>query len=80
MNPVTVQIFHVSRKTVSQKFLDLCLTKGVDASKPKEIFDTIQSTLERYEILWDNCIAFGVDDTNSKSICIFCRVSMSHYS
>ena len=62
MNPVTVRIFDVSRKTVSQKFLDLCLTRGVDASKAKEIFDAIQNTLEKYEIPWDTCIAF---DTNS---------------
>ena len=65
MNPVTVRIFDVSRKTVSQKFLDLCLTRGVDASKAKEIFDAIQNTLEKYEIPWDNCIAFDVDNTNS---------------
>lgn len=51
--------------TVSQKFLDLCLTKGTDAPKPKEIFDAIQKTLDRYEIPWDNCIAFGVDNINS---------------
>ena len=52
MNPVTVWIFDVSWKTVSQKFLDLCLTKRVDASKSKEIFDAIQNTLERYKIPW----------------------------
>ena len=40
MNPVTVRIFDISPKTVSQKFLDICLTKGADASKPKEIFTT----------------------------------------
>ena len=51
MNPVTVRIFDVSRKAVSQKFLDLCLTKGVDASKSQEIFDAIQNTLERYGII-----------------------------
>lgn len=60
MNPVTVDI-----SRVSQKFLDICLTKGADASKPKEIFDAIQHTLDRYEIPWDNCIAFGVDNTKS---------------
>ena len=64
MNPVTVRIFDISQKMVSQKFLDICLTKGTDASKPKEIFGAIQHTVDRYEIPWDNCIAFGVD-TNS---------------
>ena len=65
MNPLTVRIFDISQKIVAQKFLDLCLTRGVDSSKPAEIFDAIQNSLERYGIPWDNCIAFGVDNTNS---------------
>ena len=65
MNPLTVRIFDINQKVISQKFLDLCLTKGLDASKPKEIFDAIHNTLERYDIPWDNCTAFGVDNTNS---------------
>ena len=65
MNPLTVRIYDVNQKVVSQKFLDLCLTTGVDASKPKEVFETINSTLERYEIPWNHCTAFGVDNTNS---------------
>lgn len=65
MNPLTVRIYDVNRQVVSQKFLDLCLTTGDDASKPKEIFEVIDNTLERYEIPWDHCVAFGVDNTNS---------------
>jgi len=65
MNPLTVRVYDVNRQVVSQKFLDLCLTTGVDASKPKEIFEVIDNTLERYEIPWDHCVAFGVDNTNS---------------
>ena len=49
-------------KTVLQKFLDICITKGVDASKPKDIFAAIQNTLKKYDVPWDNCIAFGVDN------------------
>ena len=64
MNPLTVRIYDVNQKVVSQKFLDLCLTTGVDASKPEEVFETINSTLEKYEIPWNHCTAFGVDNTN----------------
>ena len=65
MNPLTVLIFCIRQETVSQKFLDICITRRVDATKSKEIFDATLNTLERYEISWDNCIAFGVDNTNS---------------
>ena len=65
MNPLTVRICDVNRKVVSQKFLDLCLTTGVDASKSKEVFEAIHNTLQRYEIPWDHWIAFGVDNTNA---------------
>ena len=65
MNPLTVRIYDVNRQVDSQKFLDLCLATGVDASKPKEIFEAIDNTLERDEIPLDHCVAFGVDNTNS---------------
>lgn len=57
--------FIKNRFIVSQKFLDLCLTTGVDAAKPKDIFEVINNTLTRFEIPWDNCVAFGIDNTNS---------------
>ena len=53
MKPFTVRIYDVNRKAVSQKFLDLCLTTGVDASKSKEVFQAINDTLEGNEIPWD---------------------------
>ena len=53
MNPFTVRIYNVNRKAVSQKFLDLCLTTGVDASKSKEVFEAINDTLEGNEMPWD---------------------------
>ena len=62
MNPLTVRIFDVSRRLVSQKFLDLCLTTGVDAYS---IFEKIDETLQTNNIPWDNCTAFGVDNTNT---------------
>ena len=41
MNPLMVRIFDIRQKRVSQKFLDLCITRGVDASISKEIFEEI---------------------------------------
>ena len=46
MNPLAVR-YDVNRQVVSPKFLDLYLTTGVDGSKPKEIFEAIDNTLER---------------------------------
>ena len=39
MNPLTVRIFDINKKIVSQKFLDPCLTTGVDVSKPSEVWN-----------------------------------------
>ena len=47
-----------------QKFFDLCLTTGVTASTAASIFDKINATLP-YDISWNNCTAFGVDNTNT---------------
>ena len=41
MNPLTVRIFDVNKSIVSQKFLDIFLTSGVDAAKSSEIFQKI---------------------------------------
>ena len=65
MNPLTVRIHDVTSKVVLQKFFDLCLTTGVTASTAATIFDKINATLQQYEISWDNCTAFGVDNTNT---------------
>ena len=43
----------------------ICLTTGVDASKSYSIFEKIDETLQVNEIPWDNCTAFGVDNTNT---------------
>ena len=60
MNPLTVRIYDVNEKVVLQKFLDLCLTTGANASKASDIFDAINSVGEKNNIPWDNCTAFGV--------------------
>ena len=45
MNPLTVRIFDVNKSIVSQKFLDICLTSGVDAAKSNEISQKIDGVL-----------------------------------
>ena len=64
MLPLTVSIHNVNRIAVLLKSLDLCLQHD-DASKPEEVFNAIYDTLERYEIPWNHCTAFGVDNTNN---------------
>ena len=65
MNPLTVRIYDNSKKCVTQKFLDLCLTTGVNASKSSEIYAKIDEKIMENIIPWGNCTAFGVDNTNS---------------
>ena len=51
---------------VLQKFLDLCLTEGENARKAEDIFNlVIDETLSLRKIPWINCIAFGLDNTNT---------------
>ena len=66
MNPltVTVRIHDATSKVVLQKFFDLCLTTGVTALTAASIFDKINATLQ-YDISWNNCTTFGVDNTNT---------------
>ena len=65
LNPLTVRIYDVNQQVVSQIFLDLSLTTGVDASKTKDIFKAINNTLEKYEKPCDHCVAFGIYNINS---------------
>ena len=44
--------------------LDICLTSGVDAAKSSEIFQKIDGVLGQCDVSWENCISFGVDNTN----------------
>ena len=65
MNPVTVRVYDNAKRCVTQKFLDLCLTTGVDASKSGEIYSKVNEKVKENVIPWENCTAFGVDNTNS---------------
>ena len=61
MNPLTVRYFDVNRGRVSTQLLDMCLTS---VSTAEEIFAKINDTLVRYNIDWNLCVAFGVDNTS----------------
>ena len=48
MNPICVKIFYVKRsKTVTNHFLDMCLTSGTDCSTTEGIFTVIDEAFEK---------------------------------
>ena len=59
MNPLTVRIFDINRGCVTTRFLDMCLTS---ASTAEAIFSKINETIQNFDIDWNKCIAFGVDN------------------
>lgn len=42
-------------------FLDMALSSG---GKAEEIFTAIDGCMLSYEILWENCVAVGINNTN----------------
>ena len=64
MNPVTVRIFYSSCSRVCTRFLDMCLTSGTEAGTAEAIFSAMCRALESRDILWNNCVGIGVDNTS----------------
>lgn len=64
MNPLTVRIFDVNSSKVESRFLDMCATEGTNAATAASIFQKIDDVLSNHNILWSNCVGFGVDNTN----------------
>ena len=65
MNPVCVYIFDIERsKQVEFKFYSMCLTSGEDCSKSQTLFDSINNTMTKDNLDWDNVVAIGLDNTN----------------
>ena len=63
MNPLTVRIFDVKRGRVATQLLDMCLTSGWDGGTAA-IFEKIDEKMTENEILWINCVEFGVDNAS----------------
>ena len=59
MNPITVKLFDVNRGRVVTRFLDMCLTSGVQAATAESIFNEMGNGIE-----WSNCVGVGVDNTS----------------
>ena len=66
MNSICVKIFDVKRsKTVTNHFLDMCLTSCTDCSTAEGIFTAIDEPFEKNKIPWENCVSLCVDNTNT---------------
>ena len=64
LNPLTVKIYDNTKRQVTTQLLDMCTTSGRTCGTADAIFSKINSVLSNYQIPWDNCIGFGVDNTS----------------
>ena len=70
MSPVCIRLFDIKRsKTVTEHFFDMCLTEGEDCGKAYKIFEAIEKSFEKSNMLWTNCVSLSVDNTNSMVGC-----------
>ena len=46
------------------RFLDMCLTSGVQAATAESIFNEMDKVLLDNGIEWSNCVGVGVDNTS----------------
>ena len=65
MYPVTVRIFDVNFNRIMKKFFDMNFVEGTDAPTAANMFDSVNSLFERYNIQWDHCMGIGLDNTNA---------------
>ena len=64
LNPLTVKIFDATNRQVCTGLLDMCTTSGPNCGTALAIFNKINSVLEQYNIPWERCVSFGVDNTS----------------
>ena len=64
LNPLTVRIYDANRRQVVTCLLDMCTTSGRDCGTAQSIFTKIDSVLDKHEVKWNHCVAFGVDNTS----------------
>ena len=57
MNPHTVRIFDLNRKKVDTRFLDMCMTNGINSATAESIFSKMNEVLIRHNIklCWSGC-------------------------
>ena len=65
MFPIKVRVFDVNFNRVMTKFFDINLIDGTDASTAEVVFLTVDNQLNNPGIIWDYCLAFGLDNTNA---------------
>ena len=61
LNPLTVKIFDATNRQVCTRLLDMCTTLGPNCGTALAIFNSV---LEQYNIPWEKCVSFGVDNTS----------------
>ena len=81
-------MFDVKRsKPVRDHYFNMCLTEGEDSAKSYKISEAIEASFEKEIMLWNNCVALSVDNTNAmvgrnnsvasrfleKNPCVLCR-------
>ncbi|KAK6191363.1 hypothetical protein SNE40_003074 [Patella caerulea] len=64
MNPLTVRIYDVNTSMVKFDLLDMCCTSGRGSATAEGIFSKIKEKIDLHDIPWENCVAFGVDNTS----------------
>ena len=64
MNPVTVRIFDEKQMKVATKFLEMCLTTGVQGAPAEAIFSALNVALTSRSLLWENCVGLSVDNAS----------------
>ena len=55
------EVFNTKKQKVSTQLLDMCGTKKGDA---ETLFSTIDETLSKVGVSWDNCVDIGMDNTS----------------
>ena len=64
MNPVCIRIFDINTsKTISNHFLDVCLTGGEDGAK--KIFEALENKFTKNDLHWSNCISLSVNNCST---------------
>ena len=70
MNPLTIRIFKIACGNVRTQFLDMWMSSS---STAQGIFKKMNDTFMAHDILWDNCVGLGLDNT---SVNMGCRNSI----